>query len=97
MADMLSAPFDLVVLACRAYVLPTVLLAGYLESLLKSVPITARAESNVRQAMWDKLVFLGTLASITCLMRADIGTIMTADYGWPASPAFKPMKPSENG
>ena len=31
---------------------------------------------NVVQAMWDKVVFLATLAGSTCLMRASVGDIM---------------------
>lgn len=31
---------------------------------------------NVVQAMWDKVVFLATLAGSTCLMRASVGVIM---------------------
>lgn len=32
---------------------------------------------NVGQAMWDKIVFLATLAGSTCLMRASVGIIMS--------------------
>lgn len=31
---------------------------------------------DIAQAMWDKIVFLATLAGATCLMRASVGTIM---------------------
>lgn len=31
---------------------------------------------TIEQAMWDKIVFLSTLAGATCTMRASIGTIM---------------------
>jgi 2-dehydropantoate 2-reductase len=31
---------------------------------------------NIGQAMWDKMVFLATLAGATCLMRSSVGTIM---------------------
>ncbi|WP_248322924.1 2-dehydropantoate 2-reductase [Caballeronia sp. Sq4a] len=36
---------------------------------------------NVLQSMWDKWVFLATLASGTCLMRAPIGDIVAAPGG----------------
>ena len=36
---------------------------------------------NVEQAMWDKIVFLSTLAGATCLMRASIGDILTTVGG----------------
>jgi 2-dehydropantoate 2-reductase len=36
--------------------------------------------ADILQAMWDKFVFLTTLAAMTCLMRANVGTIAaTAD------------------
>ncbi|KIG09850.1 2-dehydropantoate 2-reductase [Caballeronia concitans] len=45
----------------------------------------ARYELNVSedilQSMWDKWVFLATLAAGTCLMRAPIGDIVTAPGG----------------
>ncbi|MEI7612536.1 MAG: 2-dehydropantoate 2-reductase [Betaproteobacteria bacterium] len=31
---------------------------------------------NVEQAMWDKIVFLTTLAGATCTLRASVGTIL---------------------
>ncbi len=36
---------------------------------------------NVGQAMWDKVVFLATLAGATCLMRASVGVIMSTPAG----------------
>jgi len=33
------------------------------------------ASDNILQDMWDKWVFIATLAGITCLMRASIGDI----------------------
>lgn len=55
--------------------------ARELERCFGDVAITARAEPHIRQAMWDKLVFLATLAGATCLMRADIGAIMATGSG----------------
>lgn len=55
--------------------------AAALESCFDRVAITARAERNIRQAMWDKLVFLATFAGATCTMRADIGAIVTTQFG----------------
>lgn len=37
--------------------------------------------ANIRQAMWEKFVFLATLAGATCLMRASVGTIMATENG----------------
>ncbi len=36
---------------------------------------------NIEQAMWDKVVFLTTLAGATCTLRASIGTIMQTSGG----------------
>lgn len=36
---------------------------------------------NVEQAMWDKFVFLTTLAGSTCAMRASVGTILETTAG----------------
>ncbi|WP_049621081.1 2-dehydropantoate 2-reductase [Frateuria defendens] len=41
----------------------------------------ARASEHIAQDMWDKWVFLATLAGITCLMRAPIGAIAAAPGG----------------
>ncbi len=48
---------------------------------LKSSPAKVEIRPNIRQDMWDKFVFLATLAGMTCLMRADIGTIMATRQG----------------
>ncbi|KHK48954.1 2-dehydropantoate 2-reductase [Ralstonia sp. A12] len=36
---------------------------------------------NVMQDMWEKFVFLTSLASMTCLMRATVGEIVATDEG----------------
>ena len=36
---------------------------------------------NILQDMWEKWVFLATLAGMTCLMRAPVGPILEADEG----------------
>lgn len=40
-----------------------------------------RPSLHIVQDMWDKWVFLATLAGITCLMRAPVGSIMEAPGG----------------
>ena len=52
-----------------------------LSDLLRSSTVAARLSQNILQDMWDKLVFLGTLAGITCLMRASIGEILETGVG----------------
>jgi len=39
------------------------------------------ASPEIAREMWVKYTFLTTLAAGTCLMRADIGTIMDTDHG----------------
>lgn len=40
-----------------------------------------RLSTSILQDMWDKWVFLASLAGITCLMRAPVGDIMAAQGG----------------
>ena len=48
----------------------------------------ARPSATIVQDMWDKWVFLATLAGITCLMRAPIGDIVAASGGTAATLAL---------
>lgn len=41
----------------------------------------ARGSDHILQDMWNKFVFLTTLAAATCLMRASVGTILATDDG----------------
>jgi len=43
--------------------------------------VKAEAVPDIMQKMWEKLVFLSTLAGMTCLMRANLGEIVRADGG----------------
>ena len=47
-----------------------------LAELLGACGVDFTLSGNVVQAMWDKVVFLATLAGSTCLMRASVGDIM---------------------
>ena len=47
-----------------------------LAGLLEKSGIDFVLSADVEQAMWDKIVFLSTLAGATCMMRASIGDIM---------------------
>ncbi|MFC4528357.1 2-dehydropantoate 2-reductase [Dyella halodurans] len=44
-----------------------------------------RLSTSILQDMWDKWVFLATLAGITCLMRAPVGDIVAAPGGLQAT------------
>lgn len=60
---------------------PSSLWRHALHSLLSASGIEFVLSDNVEQAMWDKIVFLSTLAGATCLMRASIGDILTTVSG----------------
>ena len=46
----------------------------------KSVSLDCKVSDDVEQDMWEKFVMLASLASMTCLMRANVGEILgTAD------------------
>jgi 2-dehydropantoate 2-reductase len=49
--------------------------------ILGNAGFDARLSDHIVQEMWDKWVFLATLASVTCLMRASIGDIMASPGG----------------
>lgn len=48
-------------------------------TLMASASFKSRASETILQDMWEKWVFLATLAGITCLMRASLGDIAMAD------------------
>ncbi len=55
--------------------------ARELQALFAKTPVKARARGEIAQDMWDKFVFISTLAGMTCLMRASIGTILAVPSG----------------
>jgi len=55
--------------------------AEQLRAAFAGTPVDAQLSPNILQDLWDKLVFLATLAGCTCLMRADIGTILKTTHG----------------
>jgi len=46
-----------------------------------AVGLEAIALDNVMQEMWEKFVHLATAASMTCLMRANVGQIVSTEEG----------------
>lgn len=52
-----------------------------LEAFLRGAGVNGRASELIMQDMWEKFVQLSTVAGITCLMRASIGTILAAPGG----------------
>jgi 2-dehydropantoate 2-reductase len=49
--------------------------------VLTGAVFDARPSQTILQDMWDKWMFLATLAGITCLMRAPVGDIVAAPGG----------------
>ena len=52
-----------------------------LAEFLSSTPVETILSKNIEQEIWDKFVFLSTLAGATCTMRASVGEILETDYG----------------
>ena len=52
-----------------------------IEDLMSGANFEGRASGTIVLDMWEKWVFLATLAGSTCLMRASIGDIVAADGG----------------
>jgi len=50
-------------------------------SMAKSAVMDVQMTESIEQTLWDKFVFLSTIAGMTCLCRADIGTILNAAEG----------------
>src|SRR5262249_26485019 len=53
-------------------------LAAAIGEAFECVRVEARLSPAILQEMWEKWVFIATLAGITCLMRASIGDIVAA-------------------
>lgn len=49
---------------------------------MRGARFEARASNAILQEMWEKWVFLASLAASTCLMRGTIGDIVAAGAGW---------------
>jgi 2-dehydropantoate 2-reductase len=52
-----------------------------LEALLAGTTVDAKASPHIRRDLWLKLVFLGTLAAMNSLLRANVGEIVRAPGG----------------
>ncbi|WP_458758839.1 2-dehydropantoate 2-reductase [Afipia sp. TerB] len=55
--------------------------ARTIAAALKGETFAATASDNIMQEMWEKWVFLATLAGATCMMRAPVGKIVSAPGG----------------
>lgn len=52
-----------------------------LEAVFAGTHLDAKVSRDIRQALSEKLVMLASLAALTCLMRANVGTIMQVPGG----------------
>lgn len=52
-----------------------------LEAAFPAGTVVAKAVPDILRAMWEKLVHLATVASMTCLMRANVGEIVRSPGG----------------
>ena len=52
-----------------------------IDEAFKSGIAGARASQNILQDMWEKWVFLASLAAATCLMRGSVGNVLAAPGG----------------
>ncbi|MEZ5445391.1 MAG: 2-dehydropantoate 2-reductase [Gammaproteobacteria bacterium] len=52
-----------------------------LAATLAGTSVEFSVSDDIEQEMWEKFVFLATLASATCLMRASIGDIVRSEGG----------------
>lgn len=52
-----------------------------LEAAFTGTPVASGQSAVILQEMWDKFVFVATLAGVTCLMRASVGVIASAQGG----------------
>jgi 2-dehydropantoate 2-reductase len=52
-----------------------------LEAAFAKTPVEGILSESIEQAMWDKWVFLASVAGMTSLMRAAVGDIVAADAG----------------
>ncbi|MBL8379774.1 MAG: 2-dehydropantoate 2-reductase [Burkholderiales bacterium] len=52
-----------------------------LATAYRATPVDVRASDDVDQDLWEKFVLLASLAAMTCLMRANVGDIVSTDDG----------------
>lgn len=52
-----------------------------LEALLAASPVDFAVSQDIEQDMWEKFVFLATLAAANCTMRANVGEILATCAG----------------
>jgi 2-dehydropantoate 2-reductase len=93
-ADKLSEKFDVVLLSCKAFDLAPMQSLNFGErdgkssdrvraiaEIMESGKFGSVASEHIIQEMWEKWVFLASLAASTCLMRTSVGNILASPGG----------------
>ena len=52
-----------------------------IEALFAGTPVSAPANANILQEMWEKFVMISAMAGMNCLMRGNVGEIVATDGG----------------
>src|SRR5437763_1469447 len=55
--------------------------ARAIEAEFAGTPVSAPANDNILQEMWEKFVMMGAMAGMNCLMRGNIGEIVATQDG----------------
>jgi 2-dehydropantoate 2-reductase len=55
--------------------------ARAIEALFAGTPVSAPANDNILQEMWEKFVMISAMAGMNCLMRGNVGEIVATDQG----------------
>jgi 2-dehydropantoate 2-reductase len=55
--------------------------ARAIEREFSGTPVSAPANPNILQEMWEKFVMMGAMAGMNCLMRGNIGEIVATEEG----------------
>ena len=55
--------------------------ARAIEREFAGTPVSAPANPNILQEMWEKFVMMGVMAGMNCLMRGNIGEIVATEEG----------------
>ena len=55
--------------------------ARAIEQEFAGTPVSAPANPDILQEMWEKFVMMGAMAGLNCLLRGNIGDIMETDDG----------------
>ena len=55
--------------------------ARAIEREFAGTPVSAPANENILQEMWEKFVMMGAMAGMNCLMRGNIGEIVATEDG----------------